>query len=137
MAEIRGGCLCGSVRYESSAEPAMVADCHCATCQKNTGPAFSLNLGLPADAVTIKGDTLVRYEDRGGASGKPFYRSFCSRCGSPISGQGDAYTGLIFIKAGTLGDPSWVKPNAHIWCSEKQPWVTIEEDVAQMPGNPE
>lgn len=137
MAEIRGGCLCGAVRYESRAEPAMIAVCHCASCQKNTGSAFSLNLGLPRDAVSIEGDALATYEDRGGASGKPFYRSFCSRCGSPISGRGEAYPGLIFIKAGTLDDASWVKPSAHIWCSEKQPWVIIEEGAAQVPGNPE
>lgn len=136
MADIRGGCLCGAVRYESQAEPAMVAACHCATCQKNTGSAFSLNLGLPQDAVTIQGNTLATYEDHSGASGKPFYRSFCSHCGSPISGQGDAYSGLIFIKAGTLDDPSWVKPNAHIWCCDKQPWVAIEEGVAQAERNP-
>ena len=43
---------------------------------------------------------------------------------------------MIFIKAGTLDDPSWVKPDAHIWCAEKLPWVVIEEGPAQMPGNP-
>ncbi len=137
MTEMHGGCLCGAVRYELKAKPAMVAVCHCATCQKNTGSAFSLNIGMPQDSVTINGDALVTYEDRAGSSGNPFYRSFCSRCGSPISGQGEAYAGLIFIKAGTLDDPSWVKPDAHIWCSEKQPWVTIDEGVPQMAGNPE
>jgi hypothetical protein len=33
MSKITGGCLCGSVRYTSEAEPALVAVCHCATCQ--------------------------------------------------------------------------------------------------------
>jgi len=136
MADIRGGCLCGGVRYESNAEPAMVAVCHCTTCQKNTGSAFSLNIGLPEESVTFQGDTLATFEDSAGASGKPFYRKFCARCGSPISGQGDAYAGIIFIKAGTLDDSSWVQPNAHIWCSEKQPWVTIEDAVSQFPRNP-
>ena len=136
MSEIRGGCLCGAVRYASDAEPVMVAVCHCASCQKNTGSAFSLNVGLPSDSVTMEGDSLVTYEDRAGASGNPFYRSFCSKCGSPISGQGDAYAGVVFIKAGTLDDPSWVEPGAHIWCAEKQPWVNIEEGAAQFPGNP-
>lgn len=136
MAKISGGCLCGSVRYESVAEPAMVAVCHCLTCQKNTGSGFSVNLAMPQNSVAIKGDSLATYEDRGGASGKVFYRTFCSRCGSPISGSGDAYPGLLFIKAGTLDDPSWVKPSVHIWCAEKQPWVIIEESVPQMAGNP-
>ena len=132
MPKVVGGCLCGAVRYELAVEPALVAVCHCTTCQKNTGSAFSLNLGLPGDAVTISGDSLVTYEDHSGASGKPFRRGFCGRCGSPIFGRGDAYAGLMFIKAGTLDDPSWVKPSAHIWCAEKQPWVVIEEGATQM-----
>ena len=133
MAKIRGACLCGNVRYASDAEPAAVVVCHCVTCQKNTGSAFSLNIGIPTDAVKISGATLARYEDHTGASGKPFYRSFCSRCGSPIAASGDAYAGLTFIKAGTLDDPSWVKPSTHLWCGEKQPWVAIEHGATQLP----
>jgi len=133
MAKIRGGCLCGSVRYTSDAEPAAVVVCHCVTCQKNTGSAFSLNIGVLSDAVKITGTTLARYEDLTGASGKPFYRSFCSRCGSPIAANGEAYSGMTFIKAGTLDDPSWVTPSAHLWCSEKQPWVAIEHGATQLP----
>jgi hypothetical protein len=136
MPKIAGGCLCGSIRYVSDAEPALVAACHCRTCQKNTGSAFSLNLAMPTSSVTITGESLATYEDRAGASGNPFFRTFCSRCGSPISGRGDAYPGLTFIKAGTLDDPSWVKPGVHMWCSKKQPWLMIEEGVVQVPGNP-
>ena len=88
MPKLTGGCLCGSVRYASDAEPAFVGVCHCATCQKNTGSAFSLNLAMSTSAVTMTGDSLATYEDRTGASGQPFYRAFCSRCGSPISGKG-------------------------------------------------
>lgn len=136
MSKVSGGCLCGGVRYQSDAEPAMVVVCHCATCQKNTGSTYSLNLAMPEDAVTVSGETLAIYQDHSGASGKPFNRRFCSRCGSPISGHGEAYPGLVFIKAGTLDDASWVKPGAHIWCAEKMSWVEIDEGVAQMPGNP-
>jgi hypothetical protein len=57
-------------------------------------------------------------------------------CGSPISGYGSAYSGLTFIKGGTLDDPSSVRPNAHIWCSEKEPWAMIEQGVPQYPRNP-
>ena len=133
MGAIRGACLCRGVRYSSNAEPAVVAVCHCVACQKNSGSAFSLNIGVPTESVSITGATLVRFEDHSGASGKPFHRSFCSRCGSPIAGSGDAYPGVTFIKAGTLDDPSWVKPTAHIWCDEKQPWVAIEQGVTVVP----
>lgn len=136
MAHIRGGCLCGAVRYESSAEPEFVGVCHCRNCQKNSGSAFTLDIGMPEGSVSFRGDSLVNYEDRNTTSSKPLYRSFCSRCGSPISGWSESFPGLVFLKAGTLDDPSWIKPNAHIWCASKQPWVTIDKDVAQFPGNP-
>lgn len=134
MPRIPGGCLCGAVHYELAAQPSLVVVCHCTTCQKNTRSAFSLNLAMPQDAVTISGDSLATYEDHSGASGKPFHRAFCSRCGSPISGRGEAYPGMPFLKAGTLDDRSWLKPEGHIWCVEKQPWVPIELGALQVPG---
>jgi hypothetical protein len=136
MAKVEGGCLCGAVRYRAEATPVLIAACHCAACQRNTGSAFSVNLGMPAGSVTIEGDALVTYEDRSGASGNPFDRSFCGRCGSPILGKGAAYDGIEFLKAGTLDDPSWATPGAHIWCAEKQPWVVIPAGVQCFEGNP-
>ena len=136
MVHATGGCLCGSVRYELNGNAAMMAVCHCATCQKNTGSAFSTNIAMPKDAVEIAGDSLATYEERANADSAPFYRSFCSLCGSPICGQGDAYPGLVFVKAGALDDPSWVQPTVHIWCSEKQPWVTIGDAAPQFSAGP-
>ena len=136
MLQENGGCLCGAVRYRLDGEPAMGAVCHCSSCQKNTGSAFSTNIAMPEKAVEITGDSFATYEQRASDGGAAFFRSFCSRCGSPISGRGEAYPGLIFIKAGTLDDPSWVKPTAHIWCAEKQPWVAIGEGEPQWKAGP-
>ncbi len=63
-----GGCLCGSVRYESAASPLMTAVCHCRDCQKQTGTAFSSVLGLPQDAVKVTGQTSL-YTTTGVSSG--------------------------------------------------------------------
>ncbi|MGB5744654.1 MAG: GFA family protein [Sedimenticolaceae bacterium] len=136
MRTISGGCLCGAIRYRAETEPVMVAVCHCTTCQKNSGSAFSTNIALPVEAVEFTGDTPASYEERASADSPPFYRAFCSRCGSPVSGRGDAYPGIIFVKAGTLDDPSWVSPSVHIWCTEKQPWVTLDHSTPQLPAGP-
>jgi hypothetical protein len=93
MAEIRETCLCGSVQYAAEAEPAAVVVCHCVTCQKNTGSAFSLNIGVPTAAVTFARATLARYEDLSGAGGKPFYR-ISGRAMARLAANGDAYPGL-------------------------------------------
>jgi len=54
--EIKGGCLCGSVRYHGHAEPAFVSVCHCCDCQKFTGSAFGVVMGLPQSALQIQGE---------------------------------------------------------------------------------
>ncbi|ASJ73094.1 GFA family protein [Granulosicoccus antarcticus] len=135
VAKIKGGCLCGEVQYESTAEPLMVAACHCTNCRKQSGTAFSMNIGVPADSVSVTGGSLTTYEDAG-ASGEPVLRKFCNKCGSPILTNLKAADGVSFIKAGTLDDSSWVVPGAEIWCDSKASWGSLGEALPKMPGNP-
>lgn len=37
MKAITGGCVCGAIRYEVTAEPIVTFNCHCRDCQKTTG----------------------------------------------------------------------------------------------------
>jgi hypothetical protein len=136
MSKIEGGCLCGSVRYKSDVEPVFEVVCHCQTCRKNSGSAFSFNIAVPQDSLEVEGDTLRTYEDRSGASGQPFLRKFCGECGSHVYSHGPAYGALAFIKAGTLDDASWVNPTMHIWCSEKLDWSVIPAGATLVPRNP-
>lgn len=135
MAKIQGSCLCGSVRYEADAEPDMVVNCYCKTCQKNSGSTNSYNYAMPEGSVRVIGDTVATYEDRAGASGKPFFRKFCSRCGSHFLSSGPAYPGLEFIKAGTV-DGEKRPPEAHIWTAEMMVWQTLPAGGQKYEKNP-
>jgi hypothetical protein len=117
MQQMVGGCLCGKVRYAAEADPVFTAVCHCKNCQKQAG-------------------TSKTFEDTGD-SGKPVHRNFCPDCGSPITSVVDAMPGLTFIKAGTLDDPSWLKPTMEVYCDSAQPWITYGgglQRFAKMPG---
>ena len=35
-----GGCLCGAVRYECTADAIFMGNCHCRDCQKASGGAY-------------------------------------------------------------------------------------------------
>lgn len=136
MTKFAGGCLCGVVRYDSTAEaPAMVAACHCTDCQKQSGTAFSMNVAVPADSLSVSGDALKSFAVTG-ASGLAVKRYFCGACGSPVYTDVEAFDGVLFIKAGSLDDPSWVEPNAEIWADSKQPWANLKDDLASVPANP-
>jgi len=130
MGKIEGGCLCGQVRYSAAAEPMFEGVCHCTHCQKQSGTAFSVIIGVQSDALTVTG-TLKTFEDRG-ESGQPVHRQFCPDCGSPVISLVDAMPGFSFIKAGTLDDPSWLAPKLEIWCRSAQPWVPHPEGTRKF-----
>ena len=134
MNQVSGGCLCGQVRYECHGEAIMVSVCHCRHCQKQGGSSFSILAGYPRENVKISG-VLSSYRDIG-ESGQTVMRQFCGHCGSPITSDASIMPAFLFIKAGTLDDPSWLQPTTHFYCDSKQPWVKIEEGVAQVARNP-
>ena len=132
---IEGGCLCGKVRYSADAEPAFVGVCHCKNCQKGTGTAFAAVVALPKSALNVAGN-LKTFTGRGD-SGKETYRRFCADCGSPLIDEAEIMPGVAMILAGTLDDPSWVKPTVEIYCDSAQPWVSLGGDrqrFAKMPS---
>lgn len=135
MSNLAGGCLCGAIRYELSAEPAMVAACHCKNCQKQTGTAYSVIVGVPEDSVTLTNGTLKTYQHMG-TSGMPVHRNFCGDCGSPIHSKAEAIAGILFVKGGTLDDTSTIDIGAEIWCGAKSHWSELAAELPEFPGNP-
>ena len=49
-----GGCLCGAVRYESSAEPMFAGHCQCTDCRKTSGTGHSSHLAVPRAALRFR-----------------------------------------------------------------------------------
>ena len=132
MPKIHGGCLCGAVRYQSDAEPVVTAICQCTHCQKQSGSAFAVNIGVPKGTLRYTGEIPALYRDSG-ESGQAVDRRFCARCGSPVVSEVQATPKLDWVKAGTLDDTTWVKPQAAGWCRSAQAWVSLAADITQFP----
>ena len=136
MTKVSGACLCRKVRYESASDPVMTAVCHCDNCQRQSGTALSIIVGVPAGSIRFEGEqNLATYDDQG-LSGKPVHRRFCRNCGSPIVSIVGMMPDVHFIKAGTLDDKSWLAPTMHVWCDSAQPWVEIPAGMTRFPKNP-
>ncbi len=90
-----GGCRCGAVRLEASAEPHHISYCHCGDCRRASGAPVSAFVGFMADQVALTGKSLKSYRNG------PVERSFCGICGSPI-----AYTDKRLDDGAGLGDPT-------------------------------
>jgi hypothetical protein len=134
MPTIRGGCLCGKVRYSAETEPMFVGLCHCRDCQKFTGSAFALVIALPKPALTVTG-VLEGFATLG-SSGKSIERLFCHECGASIMDEAQAMPGVVMIAGGTLDDQTWVKPSSQIYCTSAQPWVQLGGDMKRFETSP-
>ena len=51
-----GRCLCGDIRLETSASPAWVAYCHCASCRRHTASPVACFVNMPLTAVRFSGE---------------------------------------------------------------------------------
>jgi hypothetical protein len=122
MGRIEGRCLCGAISYTSDAEPMLTGICHCTDCRRQAGTAFSINVGVPLEALSVTGTPKV-FDTMGTDRGEPAHRSFCGDCGSPIMSILADAPDIAFIKAGTLDDPSWIEPELELWETSRLPWV--------------
>jgi hypothetical protein len=132
MAEFTGGCMCGQVRYSATADAVFTGVCHCKHCQKLTGSAFSVGVGVPKTALSIQG-SLKEFQFKGG-SGQVVSLQSCPNCGSPIFSEAAALPGISIIRAGTLDDTSSLKPTMEIFCDEAQTWVGLEGGMQRFPA---
>jgi hypothetical protein len=134
MKTVKGGCLCGAVRYELTEVPRAQVVCHCKNCQKQAGTAFSVLVASKASDFQLTGEPAL-YVDRAD-SGADVNRYFCPRCGSPLYSALPPQPEMVFVKAGTLDDTSELKPQAHIWCDSAWPWTPFPEGAIKIGKNP-
>ncbi len=121
---IRGGCLCGEVRFEISGALTEASHCHCSMCRKAHGAAFGTYARVQArDFRFVSGrDRVARYR-----SSEKVVRTFCSRCGSTLQWLPDSRPEVLAIALGVIdGDPG-VRPSRHIFVGSKAPWHDITD----------
>lgn len=129
-----GGCLCGAVRYETSAEPAFQGICHCRDCQRTSGSAYIPAFFVPENMLAVTGE-VHSYTSRG-ASGSDITRSFCPRCGSQLFARPAVLGGLIGVRAGTLDDTAMFRPQIEIFASNAAPWHQPNPDTTKFAESP-
>ena len=106
---IKGGCLCGALRYEIAAEkPLGVRVCWCRVCQYLGAGSGTVNAVFEKSAITITGETrdYVSTAD----SGSTMHRRHCPRCGTPVFSEAEPRPHILIVRAGTLDDPDIARP---------------------------
>ena len=128
-----GGCACGEIRYECSAEPLLSEICYCRDCQRSSGNASAALLCVPAAKFTIISGSPKYYRVMG-TSGHPMDRGFCPECGSPVVITAHRAPDLMVILAASLDDPSEFRPQVEVWTGSAPPWACLHPTLPKTQG---
>ena len=125
---MKGGCLCGNVRYQINGDPheRMQLTCHCRDCQQVTGTGHTRSMGVASDSVEWDGAPKVfqiQHEK------SVVDTAFCGDCGSPLYKRTSNLPDLVFFHVGSLEPESsknW-RPKLTVYTGRRAPWDTLEE----------
>src|SRR4051812_22310240 len=100
-----GGCACGAIRYECTAEPTMMVQCHCRDCQRVTGGGYISVAIVPPQAFKFTRGT-PRYHFTESEGMGMHRRGFCADCGSPLTGaeNREGTSGMVGVTVASLDD---------------------------------
>ena len=130
---LRGGCLCGGIRYEITGPIGSALYCHCSMCRKAQGSAFRARLAVPKSSLRfVQGEELLtQYR-----SSSNTVRTFCRVCGSPMVNFWTREPDNYGLALGTLDDDPGVRPARHEFVGSKAPWYEITDGLPEFDAEP-
>ena len=131
---LRGRCLCGSVMFEVTGPPQIVAHCHCDDCQRLTGAGHSTGAMYPVSRFKMAGP--IGEHRLTSDAGNVVTRGFCPGCGSPIFGRNSGMDGYVTISLGTFDDSSMFEPAVVIFARNRRPWDVMDPSLPTFESQP-
>ena len=132
---LKGGCLCGAVRFELRQPFKIIHHCHCSRCRKGRAAAHASNgISDIPDLRFIQGEQHIskfRLQDA-----QFFGQWFCSKCGSPTP-RIDAGRNIAITPMGALDDAAICEAADHIYVGSKAAWFEITDSLPQFQAAPE
>jgi hypothetical protein len=133
--EVRGGCLCGAVRFNLKATVSSFYFCHCSHCQKSSGSAHCSTLFFK-DGMLVWEQGEDIYADYT-HEGTRFVKRFCTCCACPLPRVIDDKNNVIQVPAGSLDEDQYFEPTAHIFTDSKKCWEDRLPHTKRFSGLPE
>lgn len=124
-----GGCFCGNIRYEITGDPLNVTVCHCTGCKKSSGAgALPWVTVRTSDFRLTQGELAEARSDqfpKASCDGCGGTRTFCPKCGTPISflGDGGRAQREIDVTLGSFDDPKAFTPREDVWSEYRLAWI--------------
>ncbi len=123
-----GGCLCGAIRYRSTASPVRGVICHCSMCRKHSGAPILVFVHFPLESFSWLKEEPARYRSSQFAE-----RGFCPTCGSTVTMHEEILADRVQIAVGSLDEPERVRPDDHVWTKDQIVWFEVSDDLPRFP----
>ena len=121
----KGQCLCGSVRFELTAEVTGASSCHCGQCRRQTGNYWASGMVPREHLHLLQDDGLTWF-----ASSDDAERGFCAKCGSVLFWR-KAGEDHCSVSLGALDAPHDVAIERHIFVGDKGSYYEIADGLPQ------
>ena len=131
MTKTQGQCLCGTITFQVTGEPAMQGNCHCSDCKRATGASYATIASFKEAQFELLSGTPKRFEHVAD-SGSQMTKAFCPDCGSLLFGSNSRREGVVSVYAGSLEDPEWLKPQFNVWTSRAFSCTPLDPETAQF-----
>ena len=89
---------------------------------------------IPKKYLKLEGE--LKYFEVKGSSGSHIRRGFCEHCGSGILSYAKEVPHILYIKAGTLDDSSWLKIDSNFFTDSSHDWNKPSEAPKSFKRNP-
>ena len=133
--EQQGRCQCEKISYPFEHSKLISAHhCHCKDCQRATGSGKATIMIVPKKYLKLEGG--LKYFEVKGSSGSHIRRGFCEHCGSGILSYAKEVPHILYIKAGTLDDSSWLKIDSNFFTDSSHDWNKPSEAPKSFKRNP-
>lgn len=125
MSRVReGGCFCGAVRYRAAGTPYDVTHCHCTICRRLSAAAFVTWATFRSADFTVTSGVPARI-----ASSDRAERTFCGRCGTPLTFRLHARPQELDVTVCSLDDPEGVVCEDHTQTATALSWVRLADGL--------
>jgi hypothetical protein len=119
-AELTGRCLCAAIRDRAAGEPLWVTHCHCESCRRATGAPLTTYAGFPAERFAWTAGAPATF-----ASSPGVMRTFCGRCGTSLTYEGERWPGEVHVLVATLERPEAMTPQGEAFAEQRLPWLRL------------
>jgi hypothetical protein len=117
--------MCGDIRYVILGDPDWSSHCHCRSCQKATGAAFTTWAGVKAENFLVTTGEMTVCNTSAGVD-----RGFCCNCGTSITYVAEAgWPGQVGVLAPTLDDPEIASPTGHVYTDNQISWIKLNDGL--------